>query len=337
MRTKKIQFVFLIAAVFFLIPVPAFAQLPGDLNCNGILWEISDAVIGARILIESCDASILVCTYINGDMDGDGMPLTLGDIIPMFFIINGGGNPLNFPRHPESDTIMVESAAAHPGETIALPLWINTIDTLVAIQFLLEIDPDYLELDSMIIYDDFPLTQKNCNGNIYCVTNQDQYFPVVLLPGDHHIGDIILNVNPDINQQVTTGLYFSSVPMQALYSGFANSTFFMPVMIDAEIQIVPMTSIDQPEYKLPREVEISVYPNPFNSNTNISVTSESAGELSIYDILGRPVRSFGFYNGTNSIRWDATNDSGQPIKTGIYFIMINNGRDYSFKKLLYLK
>ena len=131
MKTKIIQFALLIAVIFFIISIPASAQLPGDLNCNGFQWELGDAVFAARIMIESCDMDILNCTYINGDMDGDGTPLTIGDFITMFFIINGGGNLPDYPRHPDSDTIMVESATTHPGETIVLPLRIKTVDTLV--------------------------------------------------------------------------------------------------------------------------------------------------------------------------------------------------------------
>ncbi len=320
------------------LSVPASAQVPGDLNCNGFM-DVSDLVGFLNAFNLPCDFSFgLECVRRNSDVDLDGIPMTIADIIIVPSLLNSYYNPPYFPQHPDSDTIMVESTTADPGETIALPFWVKTIDTLVAFQFLLEVDPDYIEFDSVIVYDDFPLKQHNCDGNIYC--NSMAEIPnshILLLPGNHHIADIIITVNPDINQQVTTGLYFSSVPPQALYTGFANSTFFLPVRVDAEIEIIPMTSVDQPNKILPREVEISVYPNPFNSNTNISVTSESAGELSIYDILGRPVRSFGISPGPNDLNWDATDEFGQQIRSGIYFVGLNNGRDYNFKKVLYLK
>jgi hypothetical protein len=82
------------------------AQVPGDLNCDGTPWGIGDAVIGAQILIEACDAFILYCTVLNGDMDGDGRPLTMGDLIPFFFIINGNPNMPDYPRHPDSRRIV---------------------------------------------------------------------------------------------------------------------------------------------------------------------------------------------------------------------------------------
>ncbi|UCC79769.1 MAG: T9SS type A sorting domain-containing protein, partial [Candidatus Zixiibacteriota bacterium] len=300
---NKIIGIAIVGILFFAFP--AAAQLPGDLNCDGYPWEISDLIIAVQILNAGCDAFILNCTYENGDMDGDGIPLTLGDIIPAPFIINGNPNWPDFPRHPESDTIMVESATTHPGEMLTLPLRIKTVDTLVAVQFLLEVDPDYFEFDSMIVYNGFPLTEYNCEGNIYGITNQDHNFPVVLLPGDHHIGDIIISVNPDINQPVTTGLYFSSTPHRALYSGFANSDFFLPVMVDAEIEIIPLTEIESEGEITPSRFEISVYPNPFNNALNISVFSDQPTEISVYDIMGRPVKTFAIAAGNNLVKWNA--------------------------------
>jgi hypothetical protein len=210
------------------------------------------------------------------------------------------------------------------------------VDTLVAIQFLLEVDSDYLEFDTMIVYNDFPVTQYNCDGDIYGITNQvHQSFPIVLLPGDYHIGDIILNVNPDINQPVNTGLYFSSNPQQALHSGLANSDFFLPVMVDAEIEIVPLTEIESEEEIIPTDFSITAYPNPFNDALNISVISDRAGEFTVYDIMGRPIKRFDVNAGNNLIKWSATDNNNKSISAGIYFIGVKESG--SFKKVLYLK
>ncbi len=340
MKVKKILFVILIAAIFFSVSAPAFAQVPGDLNCNGIV-DAADLSIITNAFNFPCDFHFgSECARGNSDVDLDGRPLTITDmiIVPWRLIYGYGSSPPEFPRHPDLDTIMVESTSASPGETIALPLWVKTVDTLVAFQFLLELDNNYIEFDTVIVYDDFPLAQYFCDGDIYCYGMAEILnSPILLLPGNHHIADIIIMVNPENDHPTTTSLVFSSFPPKAMYSGFINSTFFLPVMVDAEIEIIPMTSVDQPNKILPREVEISVYPNPFNSNTNISVTSESAGELSIYDILGRPVRSFGISPGPNDLNWDATDEFGQQIRSGVYFVGLNNGREYNFKKVLYLK
>jgi hypothetical protein len=224
--------------IIILLAAPIFSQVPGDLNCNGFM-DVNDLVHAVH-LVSNCEISHSECSRRNGDIDGDGRPMTIGDLLFMPSLFVPGPLPPDYSRHPDLDTIMVESAIANPGETLVLPLWINTVDTLVSLQFLLELNTDYLEFDTVIVYNDFPLRQNNCDGNIYCNAMGD--FPIttdLLLPGNHHIADIIVRVKLENDQQVTTYLSFASDPPKALYTGFANSSFFQPVMIDAEIEIIP--------------------------------------------------------------------------------------------------
>ncbi|UCC79768.1 MAG: T9SS type A sorting domain-containing protein, partial [Candidatus Zixiibacteriota bacterium] len=299
---NKIIGIAIVGILFF--AGPAAGQVPGDLNCNGFI-DVED-IVRAVNLVNICEFSHSECSWRNGDIDGDGRSMTIGDLLFMPFLFLPGPLPPDYSRHPDLDTIMVESAIASPGETIALPLWVKTVDTLVAFQFLLEVDQDYIEFDTVIIYNDFPLVQRNCDVNIYCNAIGD--FPlttILLLPGNHHIADIILNVNPGINQPDTTALCFSSVPLQALYSGFANSNFFLPVMVGAEIEILPLTDSESGEEITPSGFKISVYPNPFNNALNISVSSDQPTEISVYDIMGRPVKTFAIAAGNNLVKWNA--------------------------------
>jgi len=335
---KKIIGLFSIITVVF-VAQPA-AHVPGDLNCNGFV-DVADLIVFVNALHYPCDFQFgSECVRRNSDVDLDGRSMTIADVvfIPWMLVYGYGSPPPEFPRHPELDTIMVESTIASPGETIALPLWVKTVDTLVAFQFLLEVDPDYIEFDTVIVYDDFPMRQNNCDGNIYCNSMADIIkSPVLLLPGNHHIADIIVTINPGNDEPATTSLTFSSFPSQALYSGFANSTFFLPVMVDAEIQIIPVTDIESETETIPTNFEISVYPNPFNDAVNISVFSDRATEISVYDIVGRPVKTFAVNAGNNLVKWDATDINGQSISAGIYFIGESGNKNHIFKKVLYLK
>jgi hypothetical protein len=237
--SKKIIGISLVGMLLF--AAPAFAQGQGDLNCNGFV-DVADLTAVINILEFPCQTTLIECWRQNGDVDGDGWPLTIGDmyIIPHFLIGGYGSFPPEFSSHPESDTIMIESVTASPGETISLPVWINTVDTLVAIQFWIEMDTNYVEFDSMVVYDELPLRQFNCDGNLYSYSLFPGYDdPIVFLPGNYHIADIIINIKLENDRPVTTYLSFSSAPQRALYSGFANYFFFQPVMVDAEIQIVP--------------------------------------------------------------------------------------------------
>jgi hypothetical protein len=66
------------------------------------------------------------------------------------------------------------------------------------------------------------------------------------------------------------------------------------------------------------------YPNPFNPSTTISYTLpfNSSIELTIYDIMGREVKSFNITSqpaGYQSIVWDGRNENGNLVQAEYIF------------------
>jgi hypothetical protein len=87
---------------------------------------------------------------------------------------------------------------------------------------------------------------------------------------------------------------------------------------------------------------VSSYPNPFNSSTTITLNYSEGGDVSIdiYDITGRLVRELNNINkegGEIKAAWDATDNSGRRVSSGIYFVRVAGGNYSSAIKLLYLK
>jgi hypothetical protein len=77
----------------------------------------------------------------------------------------------------------------------------------------------------------------------------------------------------------------------------------------------------------------SVFPNPFSKATKISFGKEQSAKsigLKIYDATGRVVRSFPIINLCNpnksvvSVYWDGTDDIGNSLSAGVYFIHLSN-------------
>lgn len=86
------------------------------------------------------------------------------------------------------------------------------------------------------------------------------------------------------------------------------------------------------------------YPNPFNPETTIKYQLPEAGQvrLEVYNMLGQVVKTLvdnQFQNaGRYTLQWDATNNSGQPLSSGVYFYRIIAGGEFqSHKKMLLLK
>ena len=85
------------------------------------------------------------------------------------------------------------------------------------------------------------------------------------------------------------------------------------------------------------------YPNPFNPATTIKYALPQAAdvELTVYNVVGQPVRTLVAEHqsaGRYVVEWDATNDSGHSLSSGMYFYHLEAGGDYrEVKKMLLLK
>ena len=84
------------------------------------------------------------------------------------------------------------------------------------------------------------------------------------------------------------------------------------------------------------------YPNPFNPVTNITYDIASATDvtLEIYNVMGQRVRTLaqGSHEpGRYRVMWNATNDYGQSLSSGMYIYRIQAGDFVSVKKLVLMK
>ena len=84
------------------------------------------------------------------------------------------------------------------------------------------------------------------------------------------------------------------------------------------------------------------YPNPFNPVTNITYDIPEVAEvrLDIYNVAGQKVRTLtqGHHEpGRYRIQWNATNDFGQQLSSGMYIYRIVAGDFVSVKKLILMK
>jgi hypothetical protein len=94
---------------------------------------------------------------------------------------------------------------------------------------------------------------------------------------------------------------------------------------------------------LPVQYELEQnYPNPFNPVTTIAYTLKKAGKfsLTIYNLTGQKVKvleSGVKQAGHYTVQWDATNDEGRKVPSGIYFYQLRAGDFVKTKKMILLK
>ena len=85
------------------------------------------------------------------------------------------------------------------------------------------------------------------------------------------------------------------------------------------------------------------FPNPFNPTTTIKYALSQAAdvELTVYNVVGQPVRTLVAEHqsaGRYAVEWDATDDSGHSLSSGMYFYHLEAGGEFrEIKKMLLLK
>ena len=84
------------------------------------------------------------------------------------------------------------------------------------------------------------------------------------------------------------------------------------------------------------------YPNPFNPITTLryDLPEDAFVRITVYDMLGKVVSNLLSTNqssGNKSLQWNATNNQGQPVSTGLYLYTIEVGDFRQTKKMVLLK
>jgi Leucine-rich repeat (LRR) protein len=84
------------------------------------------------------------------------------------------------------------------------------------------------------------------------------------------------------------------------------------------------------------------YPNPFNPTTTLrfDLPEVSNLTLTIYNMLGQKVRTFNYQNtsaGYHSVKWNATNDYGDPVGAGVYLYQLRANQYVKTRKMVLLK
>ncbi len=89
-----------------------------------------------------------------------------------------------------------------------------------------------------------------------------------------------------------------------------------------------------------RDLSVKISPNPFVHQVRIDLdlSSEKSLKADILDLKGQRIKSFGEFrvpDGTTSLQWNGTSDSGAPAPGGVYFLcIISEGKTTAAKLIL---
>ena len=124
---------------------------------------------------------------------------------------------------------------------------------------------------------------------------------------------------------------------EVIISDSAGGSFDEVIVGDcADVSILSNTEIDA-EFSLSQN-----YPNPFNPATNIDFSISEPGNVSlkVYDISGKEVselvNSF-FTPGAYSVKWDATDNFGNQLSSGIYIYKLNTNNSVLTNRMVLMR
>ena len=131
--------------------------------------------------------------------------------------------------------------------------------------------------------------------------------------------------------------YLNKDAFEQLYDGLKEDGSESGVKIKEILEAVIFSDDSPDKFSLSQN-----YPNPFNPETEIQYFLPRATkvELIIYNILGEKVKTLVSQfeaAGMKRVRWEATNDRGDPVASGIYFYRIKAGEFSQFEKMVLMR
>lgn len=143
------------------------------------------------------------------------------------------------------------------------------------------------------------------------------------------------------------GLLGVNVDMKVDTSVTLTNSLLNVVFIYGTSNAAGTLNVDKDGDLIPRKFELQQnYPNPFNPSTTVKFAIEKTAfaDVAVYNVIGQKVKTLaaevlnpGFYSAT----WNGTDESGQAVTSGVYFVRMvaaGEGAEFSdLRKLLLVK
>jgi len=271
-------------------------------------------------------ADVVKDTYVN--------VIDLVGIVNLIFGLPVSPSPIQDNNSGLFATLKIQHDDLSAGEVTKLNVRGEFPDDIAGVQLQVDYDPEAVEFDIPELTDasgGFTLAYNNDHkGRIKMVLySREPWKQDKLIPAGS--GDIMLlparikkNINSDDQTQIR------------LTDAVLSSPNARGVPLEGTSPVLPSS------FTLYQN-----YPNPFNPITRIDfeIKHEGGGrienaELHIYNVLGQHIKTLmsgSIAAGRHSIDWDATDEDGRPVSTGIYLYRLQVGDKSQTRKMLLLK
>jgi len=280
----------------------------GDINLNGVAYEIADAVMFTNYFIQGLaafgsDPMAIEASIAASDANADGIRLSVADLVYVIRVIQGDALP--YAKLVPGTDMNVSSQVMNGQMTVRYTSGINAGAAL-------------------LVFD--------ISGTV----------------GDPVLGDGArgMDVKSGINGNEMRVLVYN-IGSAAITAGTDNVLLSIPVegsMTLRSIEVADFfgSAMNVSTRELPSRYDVAQnYPNPFNPTTKIDMALPVAGEfnLAIYNVAGQLVRAYSGSApaGVKTIEWDGKDASGSQVASGMYFYKATVGSFTATKKMILMK
>ncbi len=293
------------------LPTPEEIDDRGDLNLNGVLNDIGDAVLYENYFIYGpgvldSDPVRRQSQIAASDVNADGIVLSVADLVTMIRIITGDANP--FPRmNPAAGAVSIALGSSGSEWTLSA----NSASDLGGLYLKFKVDGSVGNVALTGAAEGMTL-KSNLIGNELSVLVYSEARDRMIAPNAGAILSMDLHGNAELVSSEATDYYGISLPTLA--------------------KVTP----------LPTSFALSQnYPNPFNGKTSFTLALPVASDytVTVYNVTGQVVRTFegSAPAGNRTITWDGTDNNGMAVSSGIYFYKAV-AKDFSaVQRMLFLK
>jgi hypothetical protein len=280
----------------------------GDINLNGLAYEISDAIYFSNYFMNPLLYSFDPLQFANSDVNHDNIAATVADLVTLINIVVNGT-----PAHR-----LVSEENPTAGVTVRSE-----------------------GNDLVLAYDsDLPLgglTVRLAPGSDFGLTSLD--FPQEQMIYDYRqdANELRVLVYSMDNQSMPAGSHD--------FLRISDNNSFTIENIDLSTaggQLVAV-QLGSPVNLLPDQFVLHQnYPNPFNPETKISFELPSATNVSldVYNVLGQRVVNLieaTLPAGSHTVTWKGQDEAGNKVASGIYLYRLTTATDVETKKMILTK
>jgi hypothetical protein len=285
----------------------------GDINLNGVANEIADAVMFTNYFVYNLAAfgDHVEASVAASDVNADGIPLTVADLVYMVRIITGDALPY------QKLSPGAQNAAVH--------LSVNHSATAVSVNSETDVGGGYFVLEYSGYEIGEPQLINGASDMTLKYNDEDGILKV-----------LVYSMEGGVKVKAGTENIFV-IPVK----GEGSIELREVQLSDYQGNLMTVDKSDQSV--LPQRFTLHQnYPNPFNVVTQIiyELPKESHVKIEILNVMGQKVITLidrFEVAGVHRVEWNGTSQSGEEVASGIYFYRLETEGFVATKKMTVLK